>query len=38
MTSGTIPLKYQIADKIKKMIQTNELSPGEKVPSEAALC
>lgn len=38
MTSGTIPLKYQIADRIKKMIQTNELSPGEKVPSEAALC
>ena len=38
MTSGTIPLKYQIAEKIKKMIQNNELKPGDTVPSEAELC
>jgi len=38
MQSGSIPLKYKIADKIKKMIQNNELKPGEKVPSEAKLC
>ncbi len=37
MTSGTIPLKYQIAEKIKKMIQNNELKPGDTVPSEAEL-
>lgn len=38
MPIKTIPLKYQLYDKLKKLIDKGEMHPGEKLPSEAELC
>ncbi len=38
MAVKTVPLKYQIADKIKTLIKNEDLKPDDKIPSEAELC
>ena len=38
MAIKNVPLKYQIADKIKTLIKNEDLKPDDRIPSESELC